>query len=107
MKLKTTTTQETEIEVISPLFKCKISSFSAIKEYRALIDNTYIEIFASDDFSLVKHTEPEMNSNSIKAMLEWQDISEAAFLYAHESALKALSLTPVLTDPDDLKEVNI
>jgi hypothetical protein len=102
MKITTTIKQETEIEVPDPIFKASI--VNDINQYRAIIANTYIELFLSDGFVLLKHADPQINADHIRNMLEaphvWQDISEQEFLEAHANALKSLSLAPQLVDSD-------
>jgi hypothetical protein len=100
MKIKTSITQEREIEVDLPFFR-KDPNSSCTKYIAAINEKTIISLFDSDERTSLSVDIIERESRDIsEAYNKWAIVSEEEFLQAHETALKSLSLRPVLCEID-------
>ena len=104
MKILTTITEDREIEIDLPFLKKHITS--TIQQYIAVMpDETLIDLSVSDNLTILKHARVEGKERDLLAAMKWVDMTEDEFLAIHATALKNLSLVPVLHDPDDIKDI--
>lgn len=77
------------------------------QKYLAILsEEQVISIINRDGWKSYQNADSWLFKSDIKtALTEWVKIDEREFLEAHEQFLKSLSLEPVLTDPDDLKNI--
>ena len=100
MKIKTKITEEREMDVELPFFR-KDPTSSCIKYMAAINEKTIIHLFDSDERTSLSVDIIEREGRDVsEAYNKWTIVSEEEFLQAHESALKSLSLTPVLCEID-------
>lgn len=101
MKIKTSITQSTEVEVTLPFFRKYTESdgwtyiIGIFNESQSVKITTYRLKYTN-----ITHTEPMHISSEIPKAMEWEEISEEQFLEEHETALRSLSLVPQLTETD-------
>lgn len=116
MKIKTSITEQIEMDITLPFFR-KDNSYSSEKYIAVLDEKTQITVFHNELRSHISLDVPSTNDSDLaKAYKTWEEVSEGEFLAFHEKILKSLSLTPQLCekeftqefkDHDDLKDVNI
>jgi hypothetical protein len=100
MKIKTKVTEEREFDIELPFFR-KDPESSCIKYLAVLDEKTVIYLFDSDERTSLSVDIIDRNIRDISdAYNKWAIVSEEEFLQAHETALKNLSLRPVLCEID-------
>ncbi len=98
MRIKTTTTEEKEINVATPFF-CKKTTADVVEYIAAITEDLVVSIYNSPGLIFTKTCDPRWETNTDKAAQRidrWQECSEEEFLSAHENAIAAQSLKPVL-----------
>lgn len=102
MKIKTSITQEREIEITLPIFRKQINTASI--EYIGVIEESHgIKMYINEDAGHTQISVTPMwllKSDVVKAVNDWQEVDEYEFLQAHEDALQSLSLAPKLSIVD-------
>lgn len=101
MKLKTTISEEREIDIELPFFRKDPTLSSILKLFAVLDEKTVVTVFNGCGRTAVTVDDTSgSNRDLLEAYQTWLPISEDEFLTLHKSALKSLSLTPVLCEID-------
>lgn len=108
MKIKTTKSEDVEIDVTLPFFR-KNPNFISDNYIGVLDEKTMVYMFTNEASTNVAHRLVEDNKKEIvEAFTNWTPISEEEFLSIHAKLLKSLSLIPeLMINMDDLKDINI
>lgn len=96
MTIKTTVTQEREVDIDLPFFR-RDNTSSCLWVFAILNDHTAVSIFDGGGRTCVsvEPLNPSRNEVADK-YLNWDPITEEQFLKFHSDALKSLSLEPVM-----------
>lgn len=96
MKIKTTVTQERELDIQLPFFRRDKNS-TCLKLFAVINEKTVISVFDGAGRTSVYVDAFESSTYDIADKYQnWQPITEQQFLMAHSEALKSLSLEPQL-----------
>ena len=101
MKLKTTISEEREINIELPFFRKQDNLSNILKLFAVLDEKTVVTVFNGCGRTAVTVDDTSgSNRDLLEAYQTWLPISEDEFLTLHQTALKSLSLTPVLCEID-------
>lgn len=101
MKLKTTISEEREIDIELPFFRKDPTLSSILKLFAVLDEKTVVTVFNGCGRTAVTVDDTSgSNRDLLEAYQTWLPISEDEFLTIHKTALKSLSLTPILCEID-------
>lgn len=94
MQLVSTETKERTVNIPVPSFWKDAKH----EDYIAVInEQTAISLFQLNDTTIIRHNPPKSNTNEIvKAVENWNPITEGEFMSTYSAALKSISLEPVL-----------
>lgn len=96
MQLVSTETKERTVNIPVPSF-WKQTQYGYSDCIAIINDNTAFNIFKSSEGVFIKQTSPlRMKDEIVKAVENWQNISEEEFMSIYSAALKSISLEPVL-----------
>lgn len=102
MKIKTNITETREVDIELPVFRKEIGYGST--SYLAVIEASHVHtIYSNKEAGHTTVTTCEFwikETDVVKAVNTWEEVTEEEFLEAHETALKSLSLRPVLCEID-------
>lgn len=98
MKLTTTQTTKTDIEIPVPCFY-RDDKTSLIDIMGILDEKTFVRVWKSERRWSLTNSEVEMWQNElVNAHLNWQPITEEEFMTHYQDVYQKLSLTPKLTE---------
>ena len=99
MKIETTQTTKQVIDIPVPSFYRDKNCHDSITDLIGILDeNTVVKVWESDKrTALINGDLDSLESDIVRAFLNWEPITEEKFFYHHNRALHSLSLTPELS----------